>query len=161
MHGEAHRLERPLGLAGGRAGREHVVAHHEAGARAEPGEPPELGSGAGHGPGQVGGSGGRVEAGLVDHPRTQPQQPAYGDVVSCGRQPGRGQPGDGMGRVVSAGPHRGPPRRHRHEDQRAADVAGGRGDRDRQELVSKGAKLAFPIRDGIPIMLPEEARKID
>lgn len=34
-------------------------------------------------------------------------------------------------------------------------------DRDRQELVSKGAKLAFPIRDGVPIMLPEEARKLD
>ncbi len=34
-------------------------------------------------------------------------------------------------------------------------------DRDRQELISKGAKLAFPIRDGVPIMLPEEARKLD
>ena len=34
-------------------------------------------------------------------------------------------------------------------------------DRDRQELVSKGAKLAFPIRDGVPIMLAEEARKLD
>jgi uncharacterized protein len=30
-----------------------------------------------------------------------------------------------------------------------------------QELVSRAAKLAYPIRDGIPIMLPEEARAID
>ncbi len=30
-----------------------------------------------------------------------------------------------------------------------------------QELVSRAAKLAYPIRDGIPIMLPEEARPID
>ena len=34
-------------------------------------------------------------------------------------------------------------------------------DRDREELVSAGAKLAFPIRDGVPIMLAEEARQID
>ena len=34
-------------------------------------------------------------------------------------------------------------------------------DRDRQELVSKSAKLAFPIRDGVPVMLAEEARKLD
>lgn len=30
-----------------------------------------------------------------------------------------------------------------------------------QELVSKGAKLAFPIRDGIPVMLVDEARELD
>lgn len=33
-----------------------------------------------------------------------------------------------------------------------------RHDRTRQELVSKAGKLAFPIRDGIPIMLESEAR---
>lgn len=34
-------------------------------------------------------------------------------------------------------------------------------DAERQELISRAAGLAFPIRDGIPIMLPEEARKLD
>ncbi|MDD2867976.1 Trm112 family protein [Neomegalonema sp.] len=30
-----------------------------------------------------------------------------------------------------------------------------------QELVSRNARLAYPIRDGLPIMLPSEARKLD
>jgi hypothetical protein len=34
-------------------------------------------------------------------------------------------------------------------------------DAERQELVSKAAHLAYPIRGGIPIMLEEEARKLD
>jgi uncharacterized protein len=34
-------------------------------------------------------------------------------------------------------------------------------DAGRQELVSRAAKLAYPIRDGIPIMLPEEARRLE
>ena len=34
-------------------------------------------------------------------------------------------------------------------------------DRERNELVSRRAKLAFPIRNGIPILLPSEAREIE
>ncbi len=33
-------------------------------------------------------------------------------------------------------------------------------DQQKQELVSKSAKLAYPIRDGIPVMLEEEARPL-
>jgi uncharacterized protein len=33
-------------------------------------------------------------------------------------------------------------------------------DRERQELISKTARLAYPIRDGIPVMLEEEARQL-
>ena len=34
-------------------------------------------------------------------------------------------------------------------------------DREKQELVSKDAGLAFPIRNGVPIMLAEEARELN
>lgn len=34
-------------------------------------------------------------------------------------------------------------------------------DRDRAELISRHAHLAFPIRKGVPIMAPSEARKLD
>jgi len=33
-------------------------------------------------------------------------------------------------------------------------------DREAQELISKKARLAYPIRNGIPIMLEDEARKL-
>ncbi|MBN7787721.1 Trm112 family protein [Ponticoccus sp. (in: a-proteobacteria)] len=34
-------------------------------------------------------------------------------------------------------------------------------DAERQELISKQANLAYPIRDGIPVMLVDEARRLD
>ncbi|MFO0390070.1 MAG: Trm112 family protein [Alphaproteobacteria bacterium] len=34
-------------------------------------------------------------------------------------------------------------------------------DQQAQELISDAAKLAYPIRDGIPIMLVEEARRLE
>lgn len=34
-------------------------------------------------------------------------------------------------------------------------------DVERQELISKAAGLAYPIRDGIPVMLQDEARRLD
>ncbi len=34
-------------------------------------------------------------------------------------------------------------------------------DKTRQELISKTARLAYPIRDGIPVMLEDEARRLE
>ncbi len=34
-------------------------------------------------------------------------------------------------------------------------------DRQKQELISKSARLAYPIRDGIPVMLEDEARRLE
>jgi len=34
-------------------------------------------------------------------------------------------------------------------------------DREAGELISKGAGLAYPIREGVPVMLPEEARELE
>lgn len=34
-------------------------------------------------------------------------------------------------------------------------------DAERGELVSRAAKLAYPVRDGIPVLLPSEARSLD
>jgi hypothetical protein len=34
-------------------------------------------------------------------------------------------------------------------------------DREKQELISKSARLAYPVRDGIPVMLEDEARRLD
>jgi uncharacterized protein YbaR (Trm112 family) len=34
-------------------------------------------------------------------------------------------------------------------------------DKEKHELISKSARLAYPIRDGIPVMLEDEARKLE
>ncbi|WP_298017534.1 Trm112 family protein [uncultured Castellaniella sp.] len=36
-----------------------------------------------------------------------------------------------------------------------------RHDREHQELICQADRLAFPIRDGVPVMLPGEARELD
>jgi uncharacterized protein YbaR (Trm112 family) len=34
-------------------------------------------------------------------------------------------------------------------------------DRQKQELISRSARLAYPVRDGIPVMLEDEARRLE
>lgn len=34
-------------------------------------------------------------------------------------------------------------------------------DREAAELISRAAGLAYPVREGVPVMLPEEARRLD
>jgi hypothetical protein len=34
-------------------------------------------------------------------------------------------------------------------------------DKQKQELISKSARLAYPIKDGIPVMLEDEARRLE
>lgn len=34
-------------------------------------------------------------------------------------------------------------------------------DKDKQELISKSARLAYPIQDGVPVMLEDEARRLE
>ena len=34
-------------------------------------------------------------------------------------------------------------------------------DEERQELVSEAARLSYPVRDGMPVMLVDEARRLD
>jgi uncharacterized protein YbaR (Trm112 family) len=34
-------------------------------------------------------------------------------------------------------------------------------DKEKQELISKSARLAYPVRDGIPVMLEDEARRLE
>lgn len=56
-----------------------------------------------------------------------------------------------------------PPPSPRLLESLACPATGGRltYDPDRQELVSKSANIAYPIRQGIPIMLVDEARTLD
>ena len=76
-----------------------------------------------------------------------------GDGQAGGGQAGGGQAGDGQA---------GPVDRRLLEALVCPVTRGPLGyDAERQELVSQGAKLAFPIHNGIPVMLVDEARPLE
>lgn len=63
----------------------------------------------------------------------------------------------------SEAPHRQPPIDPRLLEMLVCPLTKGplEYDREANELISRKAGLAYPVRDGIPIMLPDEARKLE
>lgn len=92
--------------------------------------------------------------------------PDFGEDPRTGPARGAGASGDGECAPAPAGQHPDAPRPpidRRMLEALVCPVTQGRLSYDpaRGELVSKAAHLAFPIRNGIPIMLIDEAREID
>ena len=116
---QADRLEGALGLAGGRAGGQHVVAHHDPDAAAAPQR-------AGAARARAAASSrpgwrplGRVEAGLVDHTPAAGGAAGHARVVPAAASSRAARDRDRRGGVVAAGPDGGRARRHRHQHDRA------------------------------------------